>query len=157
MPHRFPHRGGIERVDDQRLEQFLGRARKHRKDQHALFVIARCDEFLGYEVHAVVKTGDHADIGRAIDFVDLLPRMVFGHEQHGCIAVAAIALVDIFRAAFAFAVQPLIIRQRAAAWCRDLQERDFADPFGVPVEQFAQRAEPVDDALGVVEPLHADA
>ena len=57
----------------------------------------------------------------------------------------------------AFLVQLLVGGKRAAAWRGDLQEDQLADPVGMLLEELVQRLEAVEDALGVVEPLDADA
>ena len=57
-------------VDDQRLGQLARRAGEAAQDQHALLVVARGDELLGDQVHAVVQAGHQADVGSAVQLVD---------------------------------------------------------------------------------------
>ena len=45
----------VVRVDDQRLGQLARRAGELRQHQHALLVVARGDELLRHQVHAVVQ------------------------------------------------------------------------------------------------------
>ena len=47
-------------VDDDGVAQARARRRRRAEDQRAAFVIARGDEFLGHEIHAVVKRSDQA-------------------------------------------------------------------------------------------------
>jgi transcriptional regulator GlxA family with amidase domain len=56
----------VVRVDQQRLGQLARRAGEPAQDQHALLVVARRDELLAHQVHAVVQAGDHAHVGRAV-------------------------------------------------------------------------------------------
>src|SRR6185436_8610079 len=59
---REVHGGGalldVVRVDDQRLGEVARRAGELRKQQHALLVVARGDELLRHQVHAVVQARD---------------------------------------------------------------------------------------------------
>jgi hypothetical protein len=51
----------------------------------------------------------------------------------------------------------LVARQRAPARRRELHEHDALSILGVALEEPAERAEPLRQALGVVEPLDAHA
>ena len=80
------HRGGavqrvggfldVVRVDDQRLGHLARGAGEAAQDQHALLVVARGDELLADQVHAVVQAGHHADVGGAVQLVDRLVLVV---------------------------------------------------------------------------------
>ena len=45
-------------IDDQRLGELARRAGELAEDQHAALVVARGDELLGHQVHAVVQAAD---------------------------------------------------------------------------------------------------
>ncbi len=57
-----------------------------RQDQHALLVVARGDELLGDEVHAVVQAADEAQVGGAVILVDGLGLVVLDDEHDRRIA-----------------------------------------------------------------------
>ena len=79
---------GVVGIDDQRLGQLARRAGELRQHQHALLVVARGDELLRDQVHAVVQAGDEAQVGGAVDLVDLR-RLVVLDQQHDRRAAAA--------------------------------------------------------------------
>jgi hypothetical protein len=54
-------------VHHQRLGQLAGGAGELAEHQHAAFVVARGDEFLGHQVHAVVQAADVAQVGGAVE------------------------------------------------------------------------------------------
>ena len=71
----------VVRVDHDRAGQLARGARKPAEEQHALLVIARRDELLRNQVHAVVQAVDVAGVGGAIETKDLL-RLDVAFEQH---------------------------------------------------------------------------
>ena len=71
----------VIRIDEQRVVQLARGARELRQHEHALLVVARCDELLGDEIHAVVQAGDDTNVGGAEVFVDDLGLVVLGHER----------------------------------------------------------------------------
>src|SRR5439155_19032882 len=60
----------VVRVDQQRVVKLARGSRELRQHQHTLLVVARGDELLGHQVHAIVQAGDHADVRRAVVLVD---------------------------------------------------------------------------------------
>ena len=72
---------GVVGIDDQRLCQFARGAGETRQEEHALLVVARGDEFLGDEIHAVVQARDDAEIGGAKKLKHLL-RLVVANGEH---------------------------------------------------------------------------
>src|ERR1700687_4807473 len=59
----LPHIVGIH---EQSVREFKGGAGKAAEDQHALTIVAGSHEFLGHQVHTVVKRGHHTEVGGAI-------------------------------------------------------------------------------------------
>ena len=59
------HLVGIVGIDDQRFGQLPRGAGELRQDEHAVIVVARGDEFLGDQVHAVMQAADETQIGGA--------------------------------------------------------------------------------------------
>ena len=72
---------GVVRIDDQRLGQFARGAGELRQDQHALLVVARGDELLGDQVHAVVQAADEAEVGGAMVLVDGVRLVMLGEQD----------------------------------------------------------------------------
>jgi hypothetical protein len=72
----------VVRVDDQRLGHLARGAGEAAEHQHALFVVARGDEFLAHQVHAVVQAGDDADVGGAEQLVDRVGLVVARQQVH---------------------------------------------------------------------------
>jgi len=84
----------VVRVDDQRLRQLTRGTGKAAQDQHAAQVVARRNELLADQVHAVVQAGDHADVGSAVQFGHGVVLVVRREQVHRLVARAAEALVD---------------------------------------------------------------
>ena len=53
----------VVRIDEQRVLQLARGAGEAAQHEHALLVVARGDEFLADQVHAVVQAGHQADVG----------------------------------------------------------------------------------------------
>ena len=50
-----------------------------------MLVVARGDELLGHEVHAVVQAADHAEVGRAVELEESVLVVVLGkHDDRLC-------------------------------------------------------------------------
>jgi hypothetical protein len=73
---RGRHRGAVVGIDDERLRELARGAGEARQDQHTLLVVARGNEFLGHEVHAVMQARDDTGVGGAEQLVDLVGRMM---------------------------------------------------------------------------------
>src|SRR5262249_34464659 len=133
------------------------RARNARQDEHTMLVIPRSDEFLGDEVHAVMQAGDHAQIGSP-EQLEHFAWLAMPHlEQHGQVVPAAVPLVDLADEGFDLLLQMAIGGELAAGRRRDLQEYEAPLPFRVTRQQGIDRPQPVENSLGVIEPLDADA
>ena len=76
----------VVRVDDQRFGHLARRAGEAAQDQHALLVVARRDELLADQVHAVVQAGDHADVGGAEQLVHRVVLVVLRQQVHRPVA-----------------------------------------------------------------------
>src|SRR5207245_3977075 len=84
----------VVRVDQQRVVKLARGSRELRQHQHTLLVVARGDELLGHQVHAVVQAGDHADVRRAVVLVDDRRLMVLDLEPDRLPASAPEARID---------------------------------------------------------------
>jgi hypothetical protein len=82
------------RVHDQRLHELARRAGELRQDEHPLLVVARGDELLRHQVHAVVQARDVAQLGRAVQLVQLHRVVVLDLEDDRLVARTPEALVD---------------------------------------------------------------
>ena len=147
----------VERVDDQRVGQFLGRAGEAGQNKHAgVRRVLGGDEFLGHQVHAVAQRGYHAEPGEPIEAGQ-------GGATDGAGDVAdrrpvrlGIAAVDVADRAVELAAQAAVIRHFLARWGDDLQEGDALAVLGVADEQVVDRLDAVGQALRVIQPVHAD-
>ena len=72
--------GGI-RIHEQRFGHLARGAGERGEDEHALSIVARGDEFLGHEIHAVVQRRYHAHIGRAIAGEDVFDAVVRARQD----------------------------------------------------------------------------
>ena len=85
---------GVVRIDDERFGQLARSARDLRQDERAALVVARRDELLGDEVHAVVQAGDEAHVGRTIMRVDLVGLVMLDLQNDRLAVRRAEAIVD---------------------------------------------------------------
>src|SRR4051812_36425423 len=74
-------------IDDQRLGQLARGAGELRQDQYALLVVARGDEFLGHQVHAVVQARDVTQLARAVELVHLRRVVMLDLQDDRLVAV----------------------------------------------------------------------
>jgi hypothetical protein len=65
----------IVRVDDERFCQLAGCSRERAQHQHPLLIVARRDEFLGHQVHAVVQAA-HINEMRGLEIPEDQRRLV---------------------------------------------------------------------------------
>ena len=82
--------------------------------------------------------------------------VVLGQQVHRAIAVAAVTLVDPLHQPVHPLLEAVVLLELAARGRGHLHEHEPSDPGRVLLEQAFDRIEPLDDALGVVEPVHAD-
>src|SRR5207253_2064085 len=146
----------VIRIDEQRVVQLARRARELRQHQHALLVVARSDELLGDQVHAVVQAGHDAHVSGAIVLVDDRRLVMLDLEPNRLPASAAEARVHPSGQRPYARLEVLILVERRARWRRDLDEHEAVDEFGAKLEQALDRAKALEDALGVVHPVDAD-
>ena len=85
--------GGVG-IDEQRLGHLARGAGERREDQHALAIVARRDELLRDEVHAVVQRRDHADVGRAVAGEDVFDAVMRARQDDRLPVVDAVLRVD---------------------------------------------------------------
>ena len=95
---------------------------KRAQDQHALFVVARGDEFLGDQIHAVMQRGDQADVGSAVEACDLVVRVMLLQQDDRHPAAGLESRVDARGFALDFVQQFLIaldrVRLGAPIWMK---------------------------------------
>ena len=150
---------GVVGIDDERLRQLARGAGELGEHEHAALVVARGDELLGDEVHAVVQAADEAHVGGAVVLVDLVRLVMLGSSRMiGGGAALGEARVDrVDERAHALLVVAGSRSMLDARRRGDLDERELPDPLRLQLEQALDRAEALDDALGVVEAVDADA
>ena len=90
--------GGV-RIHEQRFGHLARGAGERREDQHALSIVARGDEFLRHQIHAVVQRRYHAHVGRAIAGEDVFDAVVRARQDNRLPVVGAVPGVDVRRQA----------------------------------------------------------
>src|SRR5262249_20161142 len=116
----------------------------------------RSYELLRDEVHAVAERRDETDVGRSVERRELAllvrPEEIPDGDPVG-VAEAAVHVADelLDLAAHAHVLAHARPRRR-----RDLDERDLAPPRRVELEEARERAEALEDSLGVVEAVDAE-
>ena len=108
------------------------------------------------QIHAVVKTIDQTEVGRAVQLEDPRRLLVLIDEDDGPPIPFAEFRIDALDFAIGLLLQGLISRQGTARWCRDLQETNASAMPRILVEQRLQRMEPLDDALGEIPALDTE-
>ena len=162
------HRGGpvqrigrlfdVVRIDDQRFGQLACGAGEAAEDQHAVLVVARGDELLAHQVHAVVQAGDHADVGGAEQLVDRIVLVMLGQQVDRLVVrglpkrllMRSVARCD------AFVEAAGIPRARLRVGAATCTNTNLPTHCGYFSSRPLDRVQPLEDALGVVEPVDAD-
>src|SRR6266567_7933299 len=145
------------RVDERRIVQLTRGARELRQHEHPLLVVTRGDELLGDQVHAVVEARDHAHVRGAIVLVDDGRLVVLDLEPDRLPAAFAEACIDAPGECAHPAFEVLIFIERRTRRRRDLDEDEAPDEFGVQLEHPLDGGEPLEDPVGVVHSVDADA
>ena len=98
-----------------------------------------------------------ADVGGAEVLVHLGRLVVLDAQHDRRPAAAREALVDPVGERAHLRLELLVLLDAGARRRADLHEREAADPLRLELEQALDRAEALEDALGVVDPVDADA
>src|SRR5439155_24027940 len=137
----------VIRIDEQRVVQLARRARELRQHQHALLVVARSDELLGDQVHAVVQAGHDAHVSGAIVLVDDRRLVMLDLEPDRLPAPSAEARIDPSGQRSYARLEVLIFVERRARGRRNLDENKAVDELGAKLEQELDRAEALEQTL----------
>src|SRR5258706_2560778 len=144
------------RIDDQGLRHLAGSPGEAAQYQHAALIVARGDEFLAYEVHAVMQTGDQAHVGGAIELVDGVALVVLHQQADRSVLGRPEALVDVFGQQTDALLKQAVLLEHAARRRGRLHQHEPADPLRPLLEQPLHRLHPLDHALGVIETVDSD-
>ena len=132
------------------------RTRELAEHQHAPVIIARADEFLRHQVHAVMQTADVTEIGGPQEAVNIR-RVVMRFEQDDRpIAVGTKPAIDAIGSADDPCSDLAIGRETLAARLRDLDEHESLPHLGVGLEQALDRQKFLSDPFRVIQPIDAD-
>ncbi len=150
------HALGVVGVDQQRLLELLGRAGEARQHQHAgVLRVLRHHVFLGHQVHAVAQRCDQAHARHAAQAGHAL-------SGHGAVDVAQRHPVQIAEVAVDGATQSLQLLAQVRVGVHvvargrgDHDQRGAVLVLGVALQQLAEGAYALGDALGVVQPVDA--
>jgi hypothetical protein len=152
------NRLGIVRIDDQRVGQLFRRAGKTREYEHAGIGWILCrHELLGDEVHAVAQRRDDTQAGQPVEAGQRRSADRPGDVADWCPIGFGIAAVDVADGAIEFPAQTTIIRQLLTRGSGDLEEGDPLAVLRVAGEQVIDRLDPIGQALGIIQPVDADA
>src|SRR5262249_34699042 len=148
---------GIVGVYYERFRQFACSTGESAQYEHASFIVARCNELLRYEIHAIVQTAHETDLRCAIVLINADRFVMLDAQNDWRWSVRRKSRVDFFGGfsnaclvVFVF----LDVRSRRSG---NLHERKLADPVRMQVEQTLYGAKTLLNALGIVEPLDTNA
>ena len=156
-----PHDSVLEAVDvvrvhQQRLLELVRGAGEFAEDQGAVVVGPGGDVFLGHEVHAVAEGGDQHDVRGQVQRHHFFDGVAVVKVADRSVLDGVVRAVDVADGAFHFLAQQAVLLNALAAGAGDLDQRGVADLELALVEELLVGLEPVADALGVVEPVHAE-
>ena len=147
----------VVRIDEQSVGQFVGGAGERAEDQDAAFIVARSDEFLGHQIHAVVQRSDQANGSSAVVAADLLVGVMPVEQNDRPPATGGKAAVDAVGLGGHFLEKLLVARDVGAARRANLHEGEAALVSGIEFEKALDAAEAFMNSLGVVDAIDADA
>jgi hypothetical protein len=144
----------VERVDDDRVGQLLGRPGHLAQHQDPPALGLAGHVLLGHEVHAIPQGGHQADVGQVVESHQ-------GPEGQGAVQVpdrhpaeGAEAPVDLADALLHLALQDLVLPHLAARWHRHRHQGHLAAELGVALQEPVERLQPPRDALAVIQAVH---
>src|SRR5262245_18544235 len=133
------NRGGhvldVVGVHQQRIAKVVRGAGESAQDQDAVVIVARGDEFLGDEIHAVVERRDHAEVGEPVEGVDLAVIVMPLAIHDGLPAALAEIRVERTHHLPRLLLNRLIARDATAAGRGDLDEREAPAILGPALEE----------------------
>src|SRR6202140_3842855 len=144
-------------IYEQRIGELQGRAGEGAQDQYTTIILARSNEFLGHEVHSVVERGHHTKRGGVIEAGDFLVGMMALEEDDRFPAASLEPRVDALGFGTDFIEQTLIAVNVGAAGGADLDKGEATLIGRVKLEKVFDAAQPLKNALGVVDAVHANA
>ena len=133
--------------------QLLGRPGELGQHEGASAVVAGGDVLLGHEVHPVPQRGDEHDVGHLEEGGHLLARVGLVQVVDRGVAQVREVAVDPAHGRLDLLAERAVGLDPLAAGGGDLDEGDVRGSDVAVLEQLADRAQPVPDALGVVEPV----
>ena len=113
------------------------------------------DVLLGHEVHAIPQGSDQHDVGGEVQRHHFLHRVAVVQVADGRVLDGVVGAVDVAHGALDLLAQEAVLLHPLPAGAGHLDQRRVADGQLAFVEQFLEGLEPVPDALGVVQPVHA--
>jgi hypothetical protein len=144
------------RVDDVGLLELDRRAGELAEHERAPLVVPAGDVLLGDEVHPVAQGGDEQDVRREVERDEFLlgeRLMQVVHRRVPQLGVLAVDPSDVGLNLFA---QRLVALDALPARRGDLHEDRSRELEALFVEELLDRLQPVQDPLGVVEPVDAE-
>ena len=147
----------IVRIDEERVGKFIGGAGKGAEDKSAAFIVTRSDEFLGYQVHAVMQGSDETDRGGAVVAEDFLVGVMPLQKHDRFPMRGGETGVDAVGFGGDFLEKLLVTGDVRAAGSGNLHEGKAPLEGGIEFEKELDGVETFEDTLGVVNAIHADA
>ncbi len=143
------------RVDQEGAGQLVGRAGELAQHQRAALVVAAGDVLLGHQVHPVPQRGHQHHVGGQVQRGHLLAGVGLVQVVDGRVTHLPVLPVDPAHRHLDLVAQGPVRLDPFPARARDLhQDHLRAEP--ALAEQLAVGPQPVQDALGVVEPVHPE-
>ncbi len=144
---------GIIGIHQHRVAQLLRCASESTQHQHAPLIVARTDELLAHEIHAVAKTADVTDVGGSQELPHPV-RFLMCLEQHNRpVQPRAEAAVDSPRGFEHMRAHVTVGRQPASARFGDLRQHEGAPEPRVLLEQPLDSLEFFFEPFGVVQTI----
>src|SRR6266849_7288622 len=146
----------IVRVDEKRAAELVGRAGELAEYQRAGVIVAACDVFLGYEIHAVSQRRHQHYIGSEVQRGHFLRRVCLVQVVNRRVAELGILSVNPAHRDFDLvAQQPVLLDPLPAGAGYQHKCRPQGSESSL-AEQLAVGGQTMKDALGVVEPVDAE-
>src|ERR1700687_3611646 len=143
-------------IHQQRIGKLLRGPRKGAEDERAPPVVARGNEFLGHQIHSVMKRRDHAERGRVVIASDFFMRMMPLKKHNWFPARRLEARVNAFRFRVDLRKESLIALYIRAARGADLHERETLLICRMPFQKTLDGIKSLEKSFGVIHTIDSD-
>ena len=132
------------------VRQLAGRTGELAENEDALLIVPCRDEFLGDQIHPVVKAADDAQIGAAVMHHHILYIMMLNQEMNRPVGLGAEPGIDAIGQRHYLLLEQRIFLDLRAARRGNLDKRKPSNPLGLQLQESFGGQKPFKDALRVV-------